>query len=118
MDEVGEGPDHGHAGEWDAEQDDVQQADAQDVGQPHPSAVHHARVGVHLAVSRAHVHDAAAPTRRQTAGETPTTLGNKIILFCFFANSILYACWITESSLMWTQRTQFKFSPPFWVKMC
>lgn len=69
MDEVGEGPDHGHAGKGDAEQDDVQQADAQDVGQPHPSAVHHARVGVHLAVSRAHVHDAAPPTRQQTGGE-------------------------------------------------
>lgn len=58
VDEVGEGPDHGHAGEGDAEQDDVQQADAQDVGQPHPSAVHHSCVGVHLAVCRTHVHGA------------------------------------------------------------
>lgn len=58
MDEVGEGPNHGHAGEGDAEQDDVQQANAQDVGQPHPSAVHHTRVGVHLTVRRTHVHGA------------------------------------------------------------
>lgn len=57
VDEVGEGPDDGHAGERDAEQDDVQEADAQDVGQPHPPAVHHTGVGVHLAVRRAHVHD-------------------------------------------------------------
>lgn len=56
MNEVGEGPDHGHAGEGDAEQDDVQEADAQDVRQPHSSAVHHSGVGVHLAVRRAHVH--------------------------------------------------------------
>lgn len=56
VDEVGEGPDRGDAGEGDAEQDDVQQADAQDVGQPHAPAVHHAGVGVHLAVRRAHVH--------------------------------------------------------------
>ncbi len=58
VNEVGEGPDHGHAGEGNAEQDDVQEADAQDVRQPHPSAVHHSGVGVDLAVRRAHVHDA------------------------------------------------------------
>lgn len=57
VNEVGEGPDDGDAGEGYAEQDDVQEADAQDVGQPHPSAVHHPGVGVHLAVRRAHVHD-------------------------------------------------------------
>lgn len=55
--EVGEGPDHGHAGEGNAEQDDVQETDAQDVRQPHSSAVHHSGVGVHLAVCRAHIHD-------------------------------------------------------------
>lgn len=57
VNEVGEGPDHGHAGEGNAEYDDVQEADAQDVSQPHSSAVHHSGVGVHLAVRRAHVHD-------------------------------------------------------------
>ena len=56
VNEVGEGPDDGNADEGDAEQDDVEQADAQDVGQPHPPAVHHPGVGVHLAVRRAHVH--------------------------------------------------------------
>lgn len=60
MDEVGESPDHGHAGEGNAEQDDVQEADAQDVRQPHPPAVHHSGVGVHLAVRRAHIHDGAS----------------------------------------------------------
>lgn len=35
----------------------MQEADAQDVRQPHSSAVHHSSVGVHLAVRRAHVHD-------------------------------------------------------------
>lgn len=63
VNEVGEGPDDGHAGEGNAEQDDVQEADAQDVRQPHPSAVHHSGVGVHLAVRRAHVHDGALPDR-------------------------------------------------------
>ena len=57
MDEVGEGPDHRHADDGDAEQDDVQQADAQQVGEPHAPAAHHPRVGVDLAVCRAHVHD-------------------------------------------------------------
>lgn len=60
MDEVGQGPHHWHAGEGDAEQDDMQQADTQDVGEPDPPAVHHPCVGVHLTVSRAHVHDGGA----------------------------------------------------------
>lgn len=64
MNEVGEGPDHGHAGKGNAEQDDVQEADAQDVRQPHPSAVHHSGVGVHLAVRRAHVHDGGLATSK------------------------------------------------------
>lgn len=56
MDEVGEGPDHRDADEGDAEQDDVEKADAQQVGQPHAPAAHDPRVGVHLAVSGAHIH--------------------------------------------------------------
>lgn len=56
MDEVGEGPDHRYADKGNAEQDDVQEADAQDVREPHSPAVHHSSVGVHLAVCRAHVH--------------------------------------------------------------
>lgn len=62
MNEVGEGPDHGHAGKGNAEQDDVQEADSQDVRQPHSSAVHHSGVGVNLAVRRAHVHDGGGAT--------------------------------------------------------
>lgn len=68
MNEVGEGPDHGYAGKGNAEQDDVQEADAQDVRQPHSSAVHHSGIGVHLAVRRAHIHDGALPT-----GQCPDT---------------------------------------------
>lgn len=64
MDEVGEGPDHGDAGKGNAEQDDVQESDAQDVRQPHPPAVHHSGVGVHLAVRRAHVHDGGSATSK------------------------------------------------------
>lgn len=56
VDEVGEGPDHRYADERDAEQDDVEEADPQDVREPHPPAVHHSSVGVHLAVRRPHVH--------------------------------------------------------------
>ncbi|KAG9343770.1 hypothetical protein JZ751_013151 [Albula glossodonta] len=50
VDEVGEGPDHWHAGKGDAEKDNVEQADAQHIGQPDAPAVHYPRVGVHLAV--------------------------------------------------------------------
>lgn len=66
MDEVGEGPDHGHAGERNAEQDDVQEADAQDVGQPHSPAVHHSGVGIHLAVCCAYIHDGALSAGQHT----------------------------------------------------
>lgn len=56
MNDVGESPNHGDAEEGDAEEHDVQQPDAKDVGQPDAPAVHHTRVGVHLAVRRSHVH--------------------------------------------------------------
>lgn len=56
VDEVGECPDHGDAEEGDAEEDHVQQANPQHVGEPDASAVHDAGVGVHLAVGRPHVH--------------------------------------------------------------
>lgn len=56
VDEVGEGPDHRYADKGNAEQDDVQEADAQDVREPHSPAVHYSGVGVHLAMRRAHVH--------------------------------------------------------------
>lgn len=62
VDEVGESPDHRYAGEGDTEQDDMQEADAQDVRQPHPPAVHHSGVGVHLAVRCAHIHDGGGAT--------------------------------------------------------
>lgn len=67
--EVGEGPDHGHTGEGDAEQDDMQQADAQEVGEPDAPAVHYPRVGVHLAVCRAHVHDVTLPRSSSARGQ-------------------------------------------------
>lgn len=56
MDEVGESPHYRNADKGDTEQDDVQEADAQQVGQPHAPAVHHTRVRIHLAVRRAHIH--------------------------------------------------------------
>lgn len=56
MNDVGKSPNHGDTEEGDAEEHDVQQADAKDVGQPDAPAVHHAGVGVHLAVCRPHVH--------------------------------------------------------------
>lgn len=56
MDDVGEGPDERHSEERNAEQDDVQHNGQQQVGEPYSSAVHHPRVGVHLAVSYAHIH--------------------------------------------------------------
>lgn len=62
MDEVGEGPDHGHTCKGDAQQDDMKEADAQDVGQPHTPAVHHSGVGVNLAVCCSHVHDGGGKT--------------------------------------------------------
>lgn len=62
MDEVGEGPDHGHTGKGDAQQDDMKEADAQDVRQPHTPAVHHSGVGVNLTVCCSHVHDGGGKT--------------------------------------------------------
>ena len=56
VDDVGERPDERHSEERNAEQDDVQHNGQQQVGEPYSSAVHHPRVGVHLAVSYAHIH--------------------------------------------------------------
>lgn len=82
MNEVGEGPDDGHAGEGNAEQDDVQEADAQDVRQPHPSAVHHSGVGVHLAVRRAHVHDGAGRPLNSAAGRKQNSSSSRGFWTC------------------------------------
>lgn len=56
MDDVGKSPDERDGEERNAEQDDVQHDGQQQVGEPNSSAVHHPRVGVHLAVSYAHIH--------------------------------------------------------------
>lgn len=56
MDDIGKGPDEWHSEERNAEQDNVQHNSQQEVGEPYSSAVHHPRVGVHLAVSYAHIH--------------------------------------------------------------
>lgn len=56
VDDVCKGPDERHSEERNAEQDDVQHDGQQHVGEPYPSAVHDPRVGVHLAVSYAHIH--------------------------------------------------------------
>lgn len=67
MDEVGESPDHRDTHERDAQQDDVQQPDAQEVREPYAPAVHHLRVGVDLAMSRAHVHGSHTKSRHLLA---------------------------------------------------
>ena len=56
VNDVCEGPDERHGEERNAEQDDVQHDGQQHVGEPYPSAVHDPRVGIHLAVSYAHIH--------------------------------------------------------------
>lgn len=67
VDEVGESPHHRDADERDAEQDDMQQPDAQDIREPYATTVHHLRVGVDLAVSRAHVHGSHTKSRHLLA---------------------------------------------------
>lgn len=59
VDEVGEGPDNRNAHKGDAEQHDVEKPNGQHIGEPDAPAVHYTRVGVHLAVRRAHIHPAA-----------------------------------------------------------
>lgn len=59
MDEVGKSPDDRDAHEGDAEQHNMEKPDGQDIGEPDAAAVHHPRVGVHLAVRGAHIHPAA-----------------------------------------------------------
>lgn len=56
VDDVSKSPDERYGEERNAEQDDVQHDGQQQVGEPYSSAVHHPRVGVHLAVSHAHIH--------------------------------------------------------------
>lgn len=56
VDDVGESPNHGDTEEGDAEEDHMQQANPQHVGEPDAPAVHDAGVGVHLTVRRPHVH--------------------------------------------------------------
>lgn len=82
MDEIGEGPDHRYAGKGNAEQDYVQEADAQDVREPHSPAVHYPGVGVHLAVRRAHVHDGGGATSK---------------------HATYYVTYRRQMSLVWTQ---------------
>lgn len=57
--DVGERPDHRNAEERDAEENDVEDSHRDHVRQPDPPAVHHPRVGVHLAVCHANVHPGA-----------------------------------------------------------
>lgn len=56
VNEVGESPDHWDTEKWDAEEDHVQQSDSQDIRQPDAPAVHNPGIGVHFAVSCAHIH--------------------------------------------------------------
>lgn len=56
VDDISKSPDKWHGEEGNAEQYDVQHDGQEEVGEPDSSAVHHPRVGVHLAVSYAHIH--------------------------------------------------------------
>lgn len=71
VDDVGQGPDDRDAEEGDAEQDHMQQRHQEDVGQPDAPAVHHAGVGVHLAVGHPHVHPAGLGVGRESAQALP-----------------------------------------------
>lgn len=65
VDEVGEGPDHRHADEGYAEQYDVQEADAKQIGEPYTPAVHHSCVWIDLTVRCTHVHPRAVETHAE-----------------------------------------------------
>lgn len=56
VNDVGEGPHQRDTEEGDAEEDYVQSAHSQGIGQPDPTAVHDPCVGIHLAVCHTHVH--------------------------------------------------------------
>lgn len=56
VDDIGQGPNKWNGEEGNAEQDDVQDNGEEEIREPYSSAVHHPGVGVHLAVSNAHVH--------------------------------------------------------------
>lgn len=56
VNDVGEGPHQLDTEEGDTEEDDVQSAHPQSVGQPDPTTVHDPRVWIHLTVCHAHVH--------------------------------------------------------------
>lgn len=56
MDDVSKGPNKWNSEEGNAEKNDVQDNSQKQIGEPYSSAVHHPRVGVHLAVSHAHIH--------------------------------------------------------------
>lgn len=56
MDDIGQGPNKWNGEEGNAEQDDVQDNGQKEISEPYSSAVHHPGVGVHLAVSNAHIH--------------------------------------------------------------
>lgn len=56
VDDICKGPNKWNSEEGNAEQDDVQDNRQEEISEPYASAVHHPGVGVHLAVSHAHVH--------------------------------------------------------------
>lgn len=56
VDDISKGPNKWNSEEGDAEQNDVQDNSQEEVGEPYSPAVHHPGVGVHLAVSHAHIH--------------------------------------------------------------
>lgn len=80
MNDVRQGPDQGNAEERDTEQDDVQHGDQQQVSQPDPTAVHHPCIGIHLAVSHAHIHpvSASAPALRDSLSAISTITVHRV----------------------------------------
>lgn len=67
MDDVSKCPDKRNSEERNAEEDNVQHNGQEQIGEPNPSAVHHPRVGVHLAVSYAHIHPESRETKRKNS---------------------------------------------------
>lgn len=113
VEEVGECPDHRNAGEGDTEQDDVQQANPEDVGQPDTPAVHHPRVGVDLAVRRAHVHDVGLAA--ELSGSAPVRRIERRQFSPYpyqFPKSMLSSCYIIDSTRLRDYSSHsFKYLP-------
>lgn len=81
VDDVSKGPNKWNGEEGNAEKNDVQDNSQKQVGEPYSSAVHHPRVGVHLAVSHAHIHSEQRETCSNARRWTKTCCSEKSFNF-------------------------------------